>query len=170
VPLTGAQVAVLNGSALFVREGMKGGHFSEVLQHCNTRSLAMEIRDCPLREIVRLRHTTVKHHLDDLRTLFIFASKNRGFANTTDGGTRLSRENGRNEWRPYRVDERIKIHWITAVKSSTTPSRCRARTSNVRPMHSAGSICRNAAARYARRGSAVRRAAQYGSTRFRRHH
>jgi len=62
-----------------VREGMKGGHFSEVLQHCNTRSLAMEIRDCPLREIVRLRHTTVKHHLDDLRTLFIFASKNRGF-------------------------------------------------------------------------------------------
>ena len=97
MPLTGAQVAVLNGSALFVREGMKGSHFSEVLQHCNTRSLAMEIRDCPLREIVRLRHTTVKHHLDDLRTLFIFASKNRGFGNTTDGGTRLSRKNGRNQ-------------------------------------------------------------------------
>jgi len=110
VPLTGAQVAVLNGSALFVREGMKGGHFSEVLQHCNTRSLAMEIRDCPLREIVRLRHTTVKHHLYDLRTLFIFASQNRGFGNTTDGGTRLSRKNGHNQWRPYTVDERIKIH------------------------------------------------------------
>jgi hypothetical protein len=46
----------------------------------------MEIRYCPLREIVRLRHTTVKHHLDDLRTLFIFASKNRGLANTTGGG------------------------------------------------------------------------------------
>jgi hypothetical protein len=31
-----------------------------------------------------LGHTTVKHHLDDLRTLFKFASKNRSFANPTD--------------------------------------------------------------------------------------
>jgi integrase len=54
-------------------------------------------------------HTTVKHHLDDLRTLFIFASKNRRFANPTDGVTRLERKNGRNKWRPYTLEERIKI-------------------------------------------------------------
>src|ERR1700730_3093525 len=54
-------------------------------------------------------HTTVKHHLDDLRTLFIFASKNRDFPNPTDGVTRLDRKNGRSKWRPYTLDERIKI-------------------------------------------------------------
>jgi integrase len=54
-------------------------------------------------------HTTVKHHLDDLRTLFRFASKNRSFANPTDDVTRLQRKNGRNKWRPYTLDERIKI-------------------------------------------------------------
>src|SRR6266481_9359123 len=54
-------------------------------------------------------HTTVKHHLDDLRTLFIFASKNRSFANPTDEVTRLKRKNGRNKWRPYTLDERIRI-------------------------------------------------------------
>jgi hypothetical protein len=54
-------------------------------------------------------HTTVKHHLDDLRTLFIFASKNRNFANPTDGVTRLKRKNGRNKWRPYTLDERVRI-------------------------------------------------------------
>jgi integrase len=54
-------------------------------------------------------HTTAKHHLDDLRTLFIFASKNRSFTNPTDDVTRLSRKNGRNKWRPYTPEERIKI-------------------------------------------------------------
>lgn len=54
-------------------------------------------------------HTTVKHHLDDLRTLFIFASKNRSFANPTDDVTRLDRKNGRSKWRPYTLDERIRI-------------------------------------------------------------
>ncbi len=54
-------------------------------------------------------HTTVKHHLDDLRTLFIFASKNRSFENPTDGVSRLQRKNGRNKWRPYTLDEQIKI-------------------------------------------------------------
>ncbi len=53
-------------------------------------------------------HTTVKHHLDDLRTLFRFSSKNRSFANPTDDVTRL-RKNGRSQWRPYTLDERIKI-------------------------------------------------------------
>ena len=43
----------------------------------------------------------MKHHLDDLRTLFIFASKNRNFANPTDDVTRLERKNGRSKWRPY---------------------------------------------------------------------
>jgi integrase len=54
-------------------------------------------------------HTTVKHHLDDLRTLFRFGSRNRSFPNPTDDVTRLQRKNGRNKWRPYRLDERIKI-------------------------------------------------------------
>jgi integrase len=54
-------------------------------------------------------HTTVKHHLDDLRTLFRFASKNRSFANPTDDVTRLRRKNGRNQWRPYTLDERKRI-------------------------------------------------------------
>jgi hypothetical protein len=54
-------------------------------------------------------HTTVKHHLDDLRTLFKFASKNRSFANPTDDVTRLERKNGRSKWRPYTPDERIRI-------------------------------------------------------------
>jgi integrase len=54
-------------------------------------------------------HTTVKHHLDDLRTLFIFASKNRDFPNPTDDVTRLDRKNGRSKWRPYTLDERIRI-------------------------------------------------------------
>ena len=56
-----------------------------------------------------LGHTTVKHHLDDLRTLFKFASKNRRFANPTDDVTRLKRKNGRSKWRPYTLDERIRI-------------------------------------------------------------
>jgi integrase len=56
-----------------------------------------------------LGHTTVKHHLDDLRTLFIFASKNRSFANPTDDVTRLDRKNGRSKWRPYTLDERIRM-------------------------------------------------------------
>ncbi len=56
-----------------------------------------------------LGHTTVKHHLDDLRTLFIFASKNRSFVNPTDDVTRLDRKNGRSRWRPYTLDERIRI-------------------------------------------------------------
>ena len=59
-------------------------------------------------------HTTAKHHLDDLRTLFIFASKNRSFANPTDDVTRLSRKNGRNKWRPYTPEERIRI--LTAAR------------------------------------------------------
>jgi integrase len=59
-------------------------------------------------------HTTAKHHLDDLRTLFKFASKNRSFANPTDDVTRLTRKNGRNKWRPYMLDERIKI--LTAAR------------------------------------------------------
>ena len=59
-------------------------------------------------------HTTVKHHLDDLRTLFIFASKNRSFANPTDEVTRLKRKNGRNKWRPYTLGERVKI--LTAAR------------------------------------------------------
>jgi integrase len=54
-------------------------------------------------------HTTVKHHLDDLRTLFRFASKNRSFPNPTDDVTRLQRKNGRNKIRPYTLEERIKI-------------------------------------------------------------
>jgi integrase len=54
-------------------------------------------------------HTTVKHHLDDLRTMFRFASKNRSFENPTDGVTRLQRKNGRSKWRPYTLDERLKI-------------------------------------------------------------
>ena len=54
-------------------------------------------------------HTTVKHHLDDLRTLFRFASKNRSFPNPTDDVTRLRRKNGRSKWRPYTLDERIRI-------------------------------------------------------------
>lgn len=56
-----------------------------------------------------LGHTTTKHHLDDLRTLFIFASSNRQFVNPTDGVTRLQRKNGRNKWRPYTLDERRRI-------------------------------------------------------------
>src|ERR1700746_1041561 len=46
-----------------------------------------------------LGHTTVKHHLDDLRTLFKFASKNRSFPNPTDDVTRLQRKNGGNKIR-----------------------------------------------------------------------
>ena len=54
-------------------------------------------------------HTNVKHHLNDLRTLFIFASSNRDFAKPTHGVTRLKRKNARNKWRSYTIEERVKI-------------------------------------------------------------
>jgi hypothetical protein len=74
-----------------------------------TRDDYIRYKEAMLKPDSGFSHTNVKHHLDDLRTLFIFASKNRGFENPTDGVTRLQRKNGRNKWRPYTLEERVKI-------------------------------------------------------------
>jgi integrase len=74
-----------------------------------TREEYIRYREDLLKPDSGLGHTTVKHHLDDLRTLFKFASKNRSFANPTNDVTRLDRKNGRSKWRPYTLDERIRI-------------------------------------------------------------
>jgi integrase len=74
-----------------------------------TRDDYIRYKESMLKPESEFSHTNVKHHLDDLRTLFIFASKNRSFANPTDGVTRLQRKDGRNKWRPYTLAERVKI-------------------------------------------------------------
>jgi integrase len=74
-----------------------------------TRSDYIRYKEDMLKPGSGYSHIAVKHHLDDLRTLFKFASKNRSFANPTDDVTRLERKNGRSKWRPYTLDERIRI-------------------------------------------------------------
>ena len=59
-----------------------------------------------------LGYTSVCRHLHDLRTIFIFASKNRSFENPTDKVTLPSRTKkmmARNKWRSFSCEERFLI-------------------------------------------------------------
>jgi len=59
-----------------------------------------------------LGYTSVGHHLRDLRTLFIFASKNRSFENPTDEVTlpkRTKKMMARNKWRSFTRAERVLV-------------------------------------------------------------
>jgi integrase len=64
-------------------------------------------------------HRTIKHHLDDLKTLFRYAAANRNIADPTIGFKFTYRDDGRSQWRPYTPDERIRI--LTNAREATSP-------------------------------------------------
>jgi integrase len=66
-----------------------------------------------------LSHPTIKHHIDDLKTLFKFAAKNRPIGDPMADVEFKFHDNKRSKPRPYTPDERAQI--LTAARSTTNP-------------------------------------------------